>query len=78
MDPRLRGDDGVLFSDHRVVLNQYYEFVGNKKGHPFQGILYIWWRRRESNPRPQVLCHRLYMLILSIVLTSSNPTGRAH
>jgi len=23
----------------------------------------IWWRRRESNPRPQVLCLRLYMLI---------------
>jgi len=22
-----------------------------------------WWRRRESNPRPQVLCHWLYMLI---------------
>ena len=20
-----------------------------------------WWRRRESNPRPQALCHQLYM-----------------
>ena len=22
-----------------------------------------WWRRRESNPRPRILCLRLYMLI---------------
>jgi hypothetical protein len=24
-------------------------------------ILGVWWRRRESNPRPQALCHQLYM-----------------
>ena len=26
--------------------------------------VYIWWRRRELNPRPPALRHRLYMLIL--------------
>ena len=26
-----------------------------------------WWRRRESNPSPSVLCLRLYMLSLSII-----------
>ena len=25
-------------------------------------VEFIWWRRRELNPRPSVLCHRLYML----------------
>jgi len=35
-----------------------------------------WWRRRESNPRPQALCRRFYMRILSIVLTGRYPTGR--
>ena len=36
-----------------------------KRGAPFQvhPVLFYWWRRRESNPRPQVLCLRLYMLI---------------
>jgi hypothetical protein len=37
-----------------------------------------WWRRRESNPRPQALCPWPYMRIRSIVLTGSNPTDRAH
>ena len=36
----------------------------------------IWWRRRELNPRPQILCHRLYMLIQSINLVAGYPTGR--
>ena len=36
-----------------------------------------WWRRRESNPRPQALRPRLYMLSPPFVLTASNPTDRA-
>ena len=36
----------------------------------------VWWRRRESNPRPQVLCLRLYMLIRSINLVEGYPSGR--
>jgi hypothetical protein len=37
---------------------------------------YIWWRRRESNPRPQILRYQLYMLIPSISLTISYPMDR--
>ena len=47
----------------------------NKKGHPM-GDLLCWWRRRESNPRPQVLRLWLYMLIRSIDLVDGYPTGR--
>jgi hypothetical protein len=35
-----------------------------------------WWRRRESNPRPQDLRLWLYMLIRVFVLTGGYPTGR--
>ena len=34
-----------------------------------------WWRRRESNPRPQALRLWLYMLIRPIVLTNGYPVG---
>jgi len=47
----------------------------NKKSHRRGGFCY-WWRRRESNPRPQVLRLWLYMLILSINLVDGYPTGR--
>src|SRR5690606_19356705 len=40
-------------------------------------LLRLWWRRRESNPRPQALRPRLYMLSPPFVLTASNPTDRA-
>jgi len=35
-----------------------------------------WWRWRESNPRPQALRSRYYMLVLSIILVVHYPTGR--
>ena len=35
-----------------------------------------WWRRRESNPRPQVLRLWLYMLIPVLYLITGYPTGR--
>lgn len=35
-----------------------------------------WWRRRELNPRPQILCHRFYMRIHSIGLAGRYPSGR--
>ena len=35
-----------------------------------------WWRRRESNPRPQVRCPWFYMLSLVINLTAPSLTGK--
>ncbi len=35
-----------------------------------------WWRRRESNPSPQVIRFRLYMLIRPINLIKGYPVGR--
>ncbi len=32
-----------------------------------------WWRRRELNPRPPVLCLRLYMLSFVYNLTFNQP-----
>lgn len=34
-----------------------------------------WWRRRESNPRPQALRYRLYMLIPYFDLVCGYPMG---
>jgi hypothetical protein len=37
------------------------------KAPKYQGLYYgHWWRRRELNPRPQYLDHRIYMRSLSI------------
>ena len=36
----------------------------------------IWWRRRESNPRPQVLCRRIYMLIPVYCFNRLLPDGQ--
>jgi len=41
-------------------------------GDPFS----FWWRRRESNPRPQALRHRLYMLSRSIFFNRLLPDRR--
>src|SRR5699024_9345977 len=35
-----------------------------------------WWRRRESNPRPQILDPRVYMLISSLIVGLRYPTKR--
>jgi len=35
-----------------------------------------WWRRRELNPRPQVLRHKVYMLIPRFDLASDYPSGQ--
>jgi hypothetical protein len=53
------------------LINQWFFGVKN----PFRGL--FWWRRRELNPRPSVLCRRLYMLSSVIVLIIHSPTGRA-
>jgi len=47
-----------------------------QKNHPKVVNFLFWWRRRESNPRPRILCLQLYMLISSINLTSSYPMNR--
>lgn len=36
----------------------------------------IWWRRRESNPRPQALRLRLYMLIRVYCFNRQQPDGQ--
>jgi len=41
-----------------------------------RAVFGIWWRRRESNPRPQVLRRWLYMLIRPIYLIDGYPVGR--
>ena len=46
------------------------------KSHPLGGLCFYWWRRRESNPRPQVLCRRFYMLSRVFNLAGCYPTGR--
>ncbi len=38
--------------------------------------LRYWWRRRESNPRPEILYRWHYMRSLSLVLTDCPPTDR--
>ena len=43
-----------------------------RKGGPFVD----WWRRRESNPRPQVLRPRLYMLIHVFGFNQALPDGQ--
>jgi len=35
-----------------------------------------WWRRRESNPRPQVLCRWIYMLIPVYCFSRLLPDGQ--
>jgi len=51
--------------------------IVNKKARWYAGLWMIkWWRRRESNPRPQILRLRFYMLIPSIDLTNCYPKGR--
>ena len=37
-----------------------------------------WWRRRELNPRPSVLCLWLYMFSIVDCLTSYRPTCRVY
>jgi hypothetical protein len=37
--------------------------VGSQKKAEGVSGLGCWWRRRESNPRPQMLCLQFYMLI---------------
>ena len=56
-------------------LPSFAPYANTKK--PPQGRFFdIWWRRRELNPRPQVLRLWLYMLIRSIDLIDGYPTGR--
>ncbi len=46
-----------------------------KKWGPQPGPPFFWWRRRESNPRPQVLRPEVYMLIPPLI--SSRTTRQA-
>jgi len=48
-----------------------------KKGPPLAGQAFIvWWRRRESNPRPRALRPRIYMLIRANLFDRTLPDGQ--
>ena len=60
-------------------MNEYQSFVSliNKKAHPVGiGFSFDWWRRRESNPRPQIRYSRSYMLSLFFNLPLPLPKDR--
>jgi hypothetical protein len=61
---------------NRMLRSSSPEPPRNKKTPDFQPGVCCWWRRRESNPRPQALRLWLYMLIRSIDLIAGYPTGR--
>ena len=42
----------------------------------FDSLRELEWRRRESNPRPQIFCRRFYMLSRVFNLAGCYPTGR--
>lgn len=61
-----------------ILWTQRVRFNGvstKQKNHPMGGF-YVWWRRRESNPRPQILRFRIYMFSSSINLTLRYPMNR--
>ena len=65
----------VIWSLYRVGVRGLFvvQFVdirtlGKEKPPNNQAVISIkWWRRRESNPRPQALCHWFYMLIPTLI-----------
>ena len=52
-------------------------FLVKKKAALGRLWMVFWWRRRESNPRPQALRLWLYMLSPLLNLANSVPAGRA-
>lgn len=51
------------WSNPDAFANDTPRFADQKKGPPLRVALFFdWWRRRESNPRPQALYSRSYML----------------
>ncbi len=60
-----------------------FEYKGKKKTrHPRESLwrdglsFFKWWRWRESNPRPQILRLRLYMLIPVYSFSYQLPDGQ--
>ncbi len=47
--------------------------LGKTKALITRAFIHYWWRRRESNPRPKILCLRLYMLSVIESLVTNNP-----
>jgi len=48
----------------------------NSEGYPFDLIDNMWWRRRESNPRPEIFRTGFYILILnSRIRAFKSPPG---
>ena len=71
------GSDSIDF--HIIIFDGNYltktTISHKQKNHP-KVVSSIWWRRGESNPRPQILRFQLYMLISSIILTRRYPMNR--
>jgi hypothetical protein len=66
------------FLSFRLAQTQFRYFVhhSNKKATARVAFLFEWWKRRESNPRPQILNSKVYMHSRIIYLTVVTPTGR--
>ena len=44
---------------------------------PYKTVTYhIWWRWRVSNPRPPILCLKIYMLRLLYLINPSRPESQ--
>ena len=71
-----RGNDDVACAPYRGFDRVRSLANCRNKSLYFDSLLNFEWRRRESNPRPQVLCRRFYMLSRIFVLTVCYPTGR--
>jgi len=73
------GSPRGLHCDRSTTANtQMFPKCSPRRPSFLENQLFNWWRRRESNPRPQALHPRLYMLILSITFAVCYPTGREH
>lgn len=83
LDPASQPDTSTNALSSRSPVDGYITTVccislDNKKpAKPFGlRVLDFWWRRGELNPRPQVLRHKVYMLIPRFNLASDYPSGQ--
>jgi len=57
----------LIFDRHKKTGRRFYWTLP---------VLEIWWRRGELNPRPQVLRHKVYMLISLFNLANDYPSSQ--
>ena len=68
---------GANLQDYRLSYRRVFTFDNPlvsemKKAANGSPVLLVWWRRGESNPRPQALRPRPYMLSFTFNLTASS------